>query len=259
MQNRLKSDFTLATWNIGGGILGESHQTHGKPKLDYHAEVIKKYQPNIVCLQEAHEYDEGRIDQVNELARMTAYEHVLSIAISPSHLECNASLSLGVLSHFPIEKFSYTKFPNPDLSATGPNGEKWVLFDKGYVKATLNVHGQAIGLINAHCFPLHYFGASPTESRFAEMWEILCGDLLNFAGRMPSLAAIDLNHDSIEELLGGALDSHGYQNSFDNTPTTPKGIQQDYIILYSGAFSLRRTRATPTDADHSYCEVRVSL
>lgn len=47
---------SIATWNIGGGITGDSHQVNGCPNLPYYADVLRQYLPDIVCIQEAHHY-----------------------------------------------------------------------------------------------------------------------------------------------------------------------------------------------------------
>src|SRR5882724_11611618 len=125
---------SVATWNIGGAILGPSHQTGGKPQLDYYADILRTHQPDIVCLQEAHHYyDEHQPNQTQQLAKLTDYPHTVSVPISPSHLDPNAQLGLGVISRFPIQTHRYVQLPNPGLYATGPNGEQWVPFDKGYL------------------------------------------------------------------------------------------------------------------------------
>jgi endonuclease/exonuclease/phosphatase family metal-dependent hydrolase len=248
----------FATWNIGGGILGESHQENGQPTLDYHIALIKQHEPDIICLQEAHSYDGQREGQVEYIARHAGYPHVVSYPISPSHMDKEAYLSLGILSRYPIKNPTYKQFPNPGLSSTGPHGAKWILFDKGYVESIIDLGTRTLGLVNAHCFPLHYFGAKPTEPRFASMWEMLAVDLLGMAKLSPTLAAIDLNYEPIEELLGRVLSPQEYLNAFEDTPTIPKGTQQDYII-YDHTLQLITTLVKPTSADHSYCQVAMMV
>lgn len=248
----------LATWNIGGGILGESHQENGRPTLDYHISVLKDYRPDVVCLQEAHSFDDQREGQSEYIARHAGYVHVYSHPISPSHMDDSAYLTLAILSRYPIEDPIYKQFPNPGLTSTGPNGSKWTLFDKGYVEARIDIASRRVGLINAHCFPLHYFGAHPTEPRFADMWEMLKTDLLAINELSPTLAAIDLNYEPVEELLGKVIGPQAYLNSFESTPTIPKGSQQDYI-LYDHSFQLLTTLVKPTKADHSYCQVTIRV
>jgi endonuclease/exonuclease/phosphatase family metal-dependent hydrolase len=247
-----------ATWNIGGGILGESHQRDAHPSLDYYISVLDKYSPDIVCLQEAHEYPGGKEGQPEHLANRCEYPYYVSFPVSPSHMISHASLALGILSRFPIKASQYKQFPNPGLSGTGPKGDHWEIADKGYILSAIDLGGRTVGVINAHCFPLYYFGASPTEPRFANIWEMLIEDMESLRRQSPAFVAIDLNHEPAQDLLSAALGPGKYDLAFDNTPTTPQGIQQDYI-LYSHDAHLITTYVTPTESDHSYCQAAIAL
>ncbi|KOU21883.1 hypothetical protein ADK52_22610 [Streptomyces sp. WM6372] len=246
----------LATWNIGGGILGESHQRGRSPSLDYHVSVLKEYLPDVVCLQEAHDYHGRRESQSEYLARSAGYAYFASFPTSASHLAENASLALGILSRFPIKDAVYKTFPNPRLEASGPNGDEWRLHDKGYAVASVDLGDRKLGLINGHCFPLHRFGANSAEPRFAQMWDMLTEDLLAIGDSGTALAAMDLNHGQIGEVLAGVLRPGVYLNAFEGTPTTPKGVQKDFI-LYGHAMRLITTTVAATESDHSYCQVSV--
>jgi hypothetical protein len=247
----------FATWNIGGGILGESHQRDRSPTLDYYASVLKEHLPDVVCLQEAHDYDGRREGQPEYLARAAGYPHFVSFPTSDSHLAENASLALGILSRFPIQDTEYKSFPNPRLAAVGPTGESWRLHDKGYLVGFTDLgDGRRLGLVNGHCFPLHLFGASPVEPRFAQIWDMLGQDLLAVGAAGKALAGIDMNHGRIADLLVDVLRPGSYLNAFDATPTTPGGVQSDYI-LYGHATRLLTTTVVATESDHSYCQVSV--
>jgi hypothetical protein len=246
----------LATWNIGGGILGESHQRDQNPSLDYYVSVLKEHLPDVVCLQEAHDYHGRREGQAEYLARCVGYPYFASFPTSGSHMAADASLALGILSGFPLENFVYRKFPNPQLEAVGPSGESWRLHDKGYVVGFTDLGDRTLGLINGHCFPLQHFGASPVEPRFAQMWEMLTQDLLAVGGAGEAWAAIDMNYGRVGDLLVDVLRSGSYFNAFDSTPTTPEGTQFDHI-LYGHAMRLLTTTVAPTESDHSYCQVSV--
>ncbi|MFE9188397.1 endonuclease/exonuclease/phosphatase family protein [Micromonospora sp. NPDC007208] len=247
----------VATWNIGAGILGESHQENGEEELTYHIDLIRRHDPDILCLQEAHDYLGAKESQTAEIAREAGYEFTHSVPISPSHLGSDAHLALGILSKYPISDVTYTQFPNPNLSATGPGGNEWVLFDKGYATCAVSVDGEDVSLVNAHCFPLHYFNASPTEARFEPMWREFSDRLLALRSTRRTVATIDLNHEPIDELLPAVLAPDLYVNAF-TAPTIPKGIQQDYV-LYDSAFALAAQEVLPTQADHSYCQVVLQL
>ncbi|WP_394617090.1 endonuclease/exonuclease/phosphatase family protein [Lentzea sp. JNUCC 0626] len=247
----------IATWNIGGGILGESHQRDGTPMLDHHVSVLEEHGPDVVFLQEAHERPAPREGQVEHLARNAGYPHFASFPVSESHLEKNSSLALGVLSRFPISTAAYRRFPSFRLEAAGPHGTPWKLHDKGYVAGTIDLGSHPLGFLNAHCFPLHRFGHSPTEPRFAAMWEMLSAELLALCDAGPAVAAFDLNHEPVEEVLGEVLGPGRYTNSFTGT-TTPGGAQRDYI-LHSPGVTTRAATVLDTGSDHSYCHVLADI
>lgn len=246
----------LATWNIGGGVLGESHQRDRPPSLDYYVSVLEAHTPDVVCLQEAHDYHGSRESQAEYLARCAGYPYHASFPVSESHLDADASLALGILSRFPLKDFRYKPFPNPGIEAVGPNGEAWRLHDKGYAVGSVDVAGRSFGLINGHCFPLHRFDASPAEPRFAPMWKMLARDMLAIGDGGHAWAAMDLNYGRVADLLGEVLCSGSYFSAFDRTPTTPEGAQRDHI-LYGHAMRLLTTVVESTESDHSYCQVDV--
>ena len=246
-----------ATWNIGGGILGDSHQRDQRPTPDYYAAILQKHSPDLVCLQETHDYC-GRMEgQTEYLARRCDYPYAVSFPVSESHLMPDAKLALGILSRFPVNGPEYKQFPNPGLSALRPNGDVWDIADKGYVQAALELGGSTVGLINAHCFPVHYFGGSAAEPRFAGIWDMLMQDMRRLLAGTVALVAGDLNHEPVQEVLPGVLDPGPYASAFANTPTTAQGGQQDYI-LYNRGSRLVTTSVTPTESDHAYCQVEIT-
>lgn len=250
--------FKFATWNIGGGILGESHQRGAHSSLDYHISVLKEHNPDVICLQEAHSYREGKEGQLEYLARLSGFPYIASFPISESHLEEGACLTLGILSRFPMGQATYKQFPNPGLSKIQPDNTRWRIYNKGYVQAIVTIGGRALGLVNAHCFPLQYFDASPTEPRFADMWDMLTADLTAMRQETPTLVGIDLNYEPIEDLLIRLLLPGRFINAIESTPTIPRGIQQDYI-LYDHAMQLRATTVMPTRSDHAYCQATIRI
>lgn len=248
----------MATWNIGGGITGDSHQTDGSPDLESYAETLLKHRPNLICLQESHHYLGDNTNQANELAKLMGYKYSSSTPISASHLEPHARLALGLISEFPIVNTKYTKFHNPGLTSIGPRGEEWKLFDKGYCTHTIEIGNREISVLNAHCFPLHYFSSQATEERFSHIWENLANGLAAARQDTPCVAAIDLNYDDIETLLGAELTPNRYTSAINKAPTTPKGIQQDYL-LYTPGFRLLTKSVIPTKSDHHLCIIQIEI
>jgi endonuclease/exonuclease/phosphatase family metal-dependent hydrolase len=246
----------VATWNIGGGILGKSHQIDGQPVIDYHASVLRTVSADIVCLQEAHVYQNG-FNQVAHLAQLCGYEYSHTQPISPSHLAEDAQLSLGILSKHPIGPVTYTRFPNPGLTNTGPNGEHWILFDKGFTFCEIETPAQHIQLLHAHCFPLHYFGVNATDPQLDYVWAPLKTRLAELKD-LPTVACIDLNSPDIDGLLP-ALRDQGYSECYRRGATTPKGIQQDFILKSRLFPSPLESRVQPTEGDHAICSVSFTL
>lgn len=244
----------LATWNIGGGILGASHQRGGIPSPDYYASVLRQHAPDVVCLQEAHDYLGRRESQPHYLARRAGYPHVVSFPTSASHLAGDANLALAVLSRFPLGNAVYRQFPNPGLTGTGPDGEAWSLADKGYMITKVDLGGRQVGLINGHCFPLRYFGARATDPGFAGVWDMLTRDMLTLKESGPAVVAVDLNHDPIEDVLNEVLRRDRYINAFANTATAVKGAKRDFV-LYEQGMRLLSATVTATESDHAYRQV----
>ncbi|MGW8354462.1 endonuclease/exonuclease/phosphatase family protein [Streptomyces wedmorensis] len=249
----------LATWNIGGGIPGESHQHDGIPSLGHYASVLEAHAPDVVCLQEAHDYHGRREDQATELARRVGYPHVASFPVSVSHMARDASLALGILSRFPLDDVVFKRFPNPGLEGSGPGGGRWTLHDKGYAVGSLDLGGgRRLGFVNGHCFPLRRFGASPADPVFAPMWEMLAEDLREIGRTGMAFAGVDANYGRFGELLGDVMGAGGYRSAFEGTPTTAKGVQNDHV-LYGRALRLLSTTVAATESDHAYCQVRVQV
>ncbi|MGW6681155.1 endonuclease/exonuclease/phosphatase family protein [[Kitasatospora] papulosa] len=247
----------LATWNIGGGIVGASHQRDGTPSPDYYASVLRQHAPDVVCLQEAHDYFGSRESQPHYLARQAGYPHVELFPTSVSHLAEDANFALAVLSRFPITSTVYRQFPNPGRTGTGPDGEPWRLDDKGYLITRIGLGNYEIGLINGHCFPLRHFGACATDAEFAEGWSMLVRDMLTLRYSGPALVAVDLNHDPIEDVLNAALGRDKYLNAFPSG-TAVRGAKRDYVLFGPG-MRLLSAVAIATESDHAYRQVRFSV
>ena len=166
-------------------------------------------------------------------------------------------MSLGILSRFELSDMVYTTFSNPNLTAVGPNGKNWVLFDKGYVSCFADINGKKIGLLNVHGFPLRYFGASPTEDRFSDIWAQLAHDMTALQQKVPTIVAGDFNCEYIEKIIGTVLGSDGYKNAFVAN-TIPADVQLDYILT-DRRMELLDTMVKSTESDHSYCQATVCL
>ncbi|MEV6412965.1 endonuclease/exonuclease/phosphatase family protein [Kribbella sp. NPDC051718] len=247
----------VATWNIGGGVIGASHQRDAVPDLDHHVGVLTTHRPDVVCLQEAHEYDD-RTGQTQELAERAGYAHWAAYALSASHLVDGARLALGMLSQYPLSGLSFRALPAPRLKAIRPAGEEWALHDKGYLVSRVGLpDGGEVHLANGHFFPLRRFGRSPADPQFAPVWRAFTDDLLELDAAGPVVAGVDLNHSPVDEVLGAAMLPGRFSSALDaHTPTTPHGAQRDYLLC-GHQTRVASAGTVSTQSDHFYCHASV--
>lgn len=250
----MKASITLtaATWNIGGGILGESHQTNGTLELSYYSDRIRAIDADLIFLQECHHYEGHRGDQVEELATAAGYPHYHCFPLSDSHLAGDAMLSLGLLSRHTIESSITSHFPHFDVTTRGPNGRTWTLHPKGYAIHRLSTPAGPVRAINAHCYPLHHFGMSPTEPKFADLWSLLGQAVVGEADECATVVGIDLNSDKLEEVLN--LRPGGQQilkATIRGRATKRSGAESDFLLYTPAKLELLRAYVATTDSDHS--------
>ncbi|WP_344414573.1 endonuclease/exonuclease/phosphatase family protein [Pseudonocardia ailaonensis] len=242
---------SVGSWNIGGAILGKSHQRNGQPSLHYYIDLIEAERPDILCLQEAHEFVDGTPGQAIQIAKAAGFAHCVSQRLSRSHLADDAWLSIATLSRFPISDTRFRLFPRFELEAVGPDFRPWKLHDKGYIVSRVQLEGDIeLDVLNAHCFPLHRFRTAATKASFRPVWQMLRNELFGLSQRN-SVAAMDLNYPEPETLLGDSLGEGSFSLAF-RSPTKPSGAQHDFI-LSSESLKIIGDRVLPTRSDHSYC------
>src|SRR6185369_2218850 len=94
-------------WNIGGakiraqGADATDATAFIFDGLEYIANIIQDYQPDIVTLQETH--TDANVSQAQELARMCGYSHWSNSVYAKSHLEMGQQLGLGIIANYPIQ------------------------------------------------------------------------------------------------------------------------------------------------------------
>jgi endonuclease/exonuclease/phosphatase family metal-dependent hydrolase len=237
----------IATWNVGGCILGESHQSDGMPDTQYYADILKFLDLDIVCLQEAQTFSDGT-SQLQAIIDDLGEYHACNQPISKSHFLDSAQLSLAVLTRHKILNAKYFSFDNPHLSATYL-GNFWSTdsYDKGYLWLQIDLDGKTLNLLNLHMFPLHYFNVGIDDPRIRGIWESINIALITAAKDSPCIACMDLNTGDIQSVLAPSLDY--MQPVFSGVTTTPEKGQQDYI-LHTRDFAVVEQAVIPTKCDH---------
>lgn len=225
------SNLRTLQWNIGGGFIRTATgSAYNQPGLDTIIAVIRAHDPDIVTLQEAHT---GKgVMQAATIAAATGLVHFVNDPYSTSHLEAGMQASQAILSRFPLEVHDFNVLPNPGLSATGPDGSRWVTFDKGVSRVLCQLpNGQDMDVVTLHAVPFGHFKRSPLDAEFApirdrlaelarpqQLLALVQGDFNNDA---PTLA--DYVPDLLSRMTEAPLPG----------PTIPKGKYLDHV-LYRG-------------------------
>jgi endonuclease/exonuclease/phosphatase family metal-dependent hydrolase len=241
---------TIADWNVGGCRVLDEEDASTREDIGYFARQLLDSDADIVFVQEAHNYPGGGgASQVELLAQEAGYPYFATHATSISHLDPDAQLALGILSRFPLNRTEYSQIPTPPLTVRR-NGQSRRLFPRGYLTAVVDDLG--IALFCAHAHPFHHFDRDALDPEFSECWTSIDRQLADLVAS-PVVAGIDLNDGRYQSVLGESL-AAGVTVAFQ-APTTPTGVQQDYVCFSREAFTVIEREVTPTLADHHLIRV----
>lgn len=222
-------------WNIGGGKIRKSGDDPMDPlvycndNLDVIIETLKKYDPDIVTIQECH--TNSAKCQAEIIAKALDLKYFVNDVYDKSHLEDGQGLSQCTLSRFPIENHAFTFFVNPKFEAVGLNGDHWISHDKGVTSCNVKL-GEKLNLQikNSHSIPCRRFNVDP----LSEDLVLLRNDMAEKLKPQSNLYLYqgDLNFDnsSIKAFLPGLL-TNETQEVILGAPTTPKGRKYDHILF----------------------------
>jgi endonuclease/exonuclease/phosphatase family metal-dependent hydrolase len=182
--------------NISGGLIFAG-QTYGemlfsKVSLEQYISYFKSKDADLLCLSEIHLESKTGSEMVKRLAHELGFPYHSSLTLSTSHLDTSKQLGMGVLSKYPIIKQEEFNIPSPKLEIDRPNGDHWVMFDKGGQRVYLDFEGKTIAIVNFSYFPFHHFGRSVDEPEFQELRSQLLSVLLGNAD-IPTIITGDFN------------------------------------------------------------------
>jgi endonuclease/exonuclease/phosphatase (EEP) superfamily protein YafD len=240
-------------WNIGGGKIRNQADDPTDPlvyrfsALDQIINVMKKYNPDIITIQESHSNEKG--NQASEIAKALGLEFVANDVYDKSHLEEGQGLSQATISRFPIEKHNFIFFHNPKFETLSPTGEHWVSHEKGVTSCWVNLGGDLIlNVKGSHSFPYRRFNVDPLSEAILELRKDMAEKLKPEANLYLYQGDLNYNDFTLVDFLPGLL-QNGVVEVILTEPTTPKGRKYDHII-YRGLKHLSSQVISNALTDH---------
>ena len=220
-------------WNIGGGKIRKPDDSAEGPYsengLEQIESVLKKYQPDLVFLQETH--SDTRNTQTEIIAKSIGLPNLRNDTYDRSHLEDDQELGQAIISRWPISEHNFELFTNPHFQITGQNGEIWTSNNKGVSKCLINLGvGQEIQVATLHLIPFRRFGINPLEDQFETLRENISSLARPSKTTFLLQGDFNFNETSLEQFLPGLLNQNISEVLLDK-PTTPKGRKYDHIIF----------------------------
>jgi len=243
--------------NVSGGLVFAG-KTYGemlfrKISVESYIEYFKTRQIDILSLSEVHLENKTTSKMVEHIARELGLKHHASLALSGSHLDTSKQLGMAVISRYPITAQEEFAIPSPKLEVTRPNGEHWVMLDKGGQRVILDVDGKAIGLVNFSYFPFHHFGRRVDEPKFKELRRQLLDVLIANDKNTPTIITGDFNNKGVP--LDKAFPELFENNSLNQAVKVSSTVigcddQLDHILYQPKFFSAENSFAEKNNSDH---------
>ena len=248
----MKTEFTIATWNIAGGrpVQSEELFDYAKEDIGYFANQLQDINPDIICLQESHLNETRSV--AKEIAQFLGCAYVAEAGMSPSHVDSSYQLSNALISK---QKWNHVEdylYPYPEFPLVLPDGRPAVIYNKGFQV----LHFDEISVMNTQMMPLRFLG-TPYDSEngvsFAKKME---EDILAFAMPPSCILCGDFNYDKATELYSCML--RGMKSALPEGPTRPGGKKTDYIFVPESC-KVIANGIVPTNTDHYLCWAKLSI
>jgi endonuclease/exonuclease/phosphatase family metal-dependent hydrolase len=243
----------VISWNIGGaktlqqGADPGLMASYSVDAIDYIIESLKKFSPDIVCLQEIQKNDS--YDQAEMIASALGLPYYFHHSFSLSHNEDGTNLGNAVLSRYPIVEKSAGIFLNPNIEVIWEDGSVAKTHDKGYVNCLLNIEGREVSVSTLHLTPFNKFGMSLDDERAKSILDDVSSNLTNQL-RDQSIILGDFNIDDSRVLkYFKKLASQSVSEVELHEPTTPKGKKYDHV-LFKGVALVDQEVDSQVSTDH---------
>lgn len=233
----------------------------GDDVLDKYAAIIGEQHPDIVSLAEVHLEDETNSEQVTKLANLLDLPYYDILGTDKSHLAEGKILGNAVLSKYPIINSNHFFIKAPALEIDRPNGDHWVLHDKGAQTVHIDCGGQALSLTNLQYFPFHHFLRMASDQAFAPERKMLADHLTKTQDGAVAIVTGDFNNQgfSLKEAFPELFDA-GFVEALEAETTIVGDSQQlDHILYNPKQADVISVGVVNTPSDHLALRALLSL
>lgn len=239
--------------NILGGkeFLGTKYgeTNFGDEILDKYIDIFAKYQPDIVSLAEVHLENENGSKMVEEIAKKLQLSNYDIQGTDKSHVTEGKILGNAILSHFPISKTDHFIIQSPRIEVDRPNGDHWIMHDKGAQSVTLDINDRGVTVGNLQYFPFHHFNRAMNEPDFASQRQSLV-DYLSSANATFVTGDFNNKNFSLIEAFPELFQA-GFSEAVETETTIVGDTQQlDHILFNSSQARVVKSEIVTIPSDH---------
>lgn len=205
----------------------------GDDIIDEYARIIGEQQPDIVSLAEVHLDNRTHSEHATKLAQVLGMPYYDIQGTDKSHLVEGKLLGNAVFSKYPITATDHFLIKAPTLEVKRPNGDHWVMHDKGAQTVRIDINRRTLSLTNLHYFPFHHFLRASNDPTFTPERNMLVDYLTKVEDRAVSIVTGDFNNKglTLKEAFPELFDT-GFAEAIEADTTIMGGCQQFDHILY---------------------------
>lgn len=241
----------IVSWNIAGGrkINSSKEFDYQKEDIQYFINILKKQNPDIVCLQETHTSSKYIMSKI--IADALKMEYVVDSLTHPSHIDSKSRIGNSIISKFPLKENKEYRYMYPKFALQFKDGRKAKYHHKNLQVVKVN----NLFIANTQLLPLRLFKYDYDVGLgmiYAKKVEKVLEKLLK-----PLILCGDFNFNFPEEIFPKFFQKYNLRNSLPNLPTRPNRenepiMKHDYIY-YSDVFILKDSGIVKTETDHYLC------
>lgn len=238
-------------WNIGGGKIRDNSEDsldtnlYKNDGLDYIIETLRKFNPDIVTLQETHAKDS--YIQAQEIAKKLGLDYYFNDVYDKSHLEDGMGLGQAILSRFPLGNHKFTFFYNPKFEKTQDDGSVWISHDKGVTSVEATIDNSKLDIRTLHLIPFRKFDIDLEDPRVAEVKESIVKNLESDSDRYLLQGDFNVDDPSLSQFLPSFIEQ--VKEVLLDSATTPKGRKYDHVV-YKGLKHIKSDVLSDALTDH---------